>query len=118
VLRPGAPAIFIDIVSPGPAGLDTHLQAIELLRDVSHVRDYSVPEWRAMLNESGFSVETVETWRLRMDFGVWTRRIGTPAPLVEAIRQLQQKAGEETRGSFAIEQDGSFLLDAAMIVAV
>ena len=118
VLRPGAPAIFIDIVSPGPAGLDTHLQAIELLRDVSHVRDYSVAEWRAMLKESGFSVEAVETWRLRMDFDAWTRRIGTPAPLVEAIRLLQQKAGDETRGSFAIEQDGSFLLDAAMFVAV
>ena len=49
VLRAGAPAVFIDVVSPEAPALDTFLQAIELLRDVSHVRDYSVAEWRDML---------------------------------------------------------------------
>lgn len=113
VLRAGAPAIFIDIVAPAKPALDTHLQAIELLRDVSHVRDYSVAEWRAMLREAGFAVTSAKTWRLRMDFADWTARIGTPAPLAQAIRLLQQKADNETRAYFAIESDGSFLLDAA-----
>jgi ubiquinone/menaquinone biosynthesis C-methylase UbiE len=118
VLRDGATAIFIDIVSPGEPALDTHLQAVELLRDVSHVRDFSMAEWRAMLADAGFSVEACESWRLRMDFAAWTRRIGTPAPLVEAIRLIQQKASAETRSYFAVEADGSFLLDAALFVAV
>jgi SAM-dependent methyltransferase len=118
VLRAGAPAVFIDIVSPGKPGLDTHLQAIELLRDASHVRDYSVAEWRTMLLEAGFSVEAVKIWRLRMDFASWIARIGTPTPLAEAIRLLQQKADEETRIHFAIESDGSFLLDAALFETV
>ncbi len=34
-------------MSPGRAALDTHLQAVELLRDTSHVRDYSAGEWQA-----------------------------------------------------------------------
>jgi ubiquinone/menaquinone biosynthesis C-methylase UbiE len=118
VLRAGAPAVFIDIVSPADPALDTHLQAIELLRDVSHVRDYNLAEWGAMLSDAGFSVESRESWRLRMDFAAWTSRIGTPAPLAEAIRLLQQKASAETRAYFAVEDDGSFLLDAAMFAAV
>jgi ubiquinone/menaquinone biosynthesis C-methylase UbiE len=118
VLRAGAPAVFIDIVSPADPALDTHLQAIELLRDVSHVRDYNLAEWGAMLADAGFSVESRESWRLRMDFAAWTSRIGTPAPLAEAIRLLQQKASAETRAYFAVEDEGSFLLDAAMFIAV
>ena len=50
VLRPNAAAVFIDAVSPGAPLLDTHLQAVELLRDTSHVRDYSVAEWTAAIH--------------------------------------------------------------------
>ena len=114
VLRLGAPAYFIDIVAPEAAAADTHLQAVELLRDVSHVRDYSVTQWRSILSEVGFAPPRETQWRLRMDFADWTGRIGTPAPLVKAISVLQGKADDETRALFAIESDGSFWLDAAM----
>ncbi|MGO9390615.1 class I SAM-dependent methyltransferase [Rhodoblastus sp.] len=115
VLRVGAPAVFIDIVSPGRALLDTHLQTVELLRDPSHVRDHALDAWFSALTSAGFSVRSCRTWRLRMDFAVWTERMGTPAPLAKAIRILQEKAAAETRAHFAIEDDGSFWLDAAMI---
>jgi ubiquinone/menaquinone biosynthesis C-methylase UbiE len=117
VLRAGAPALFIDIVAPGEAALDTHLQAVELLRDVSHVRDYSTAQWREMLKQAGFVVEAESSWRLRMDFAVWTRRIGTPPPFEQAIRLLQEKADDATRAYFAVEGDGSFRIDAAMFEA-
>lgn len=42
VLKPGGVAAFIDVMSPGSPLLDTYLQSVELLRDTSHVRDYSV----------------------------------------------------------------------------
>jgi len=45
VLKPGGRAVFMDAISPGPALLDTYLQAVELLRDPSHLRDYSLAEW-------------------------------------------------------------------------
>lgn len=117
VLRSGAPAFFIDIVGPREVAFDTHLQTVELLRDASHVRDYSWGEWRDMLKHAGFDVIVESSWRLRMDFAVWTRRIGTPPPLAEAIRLLQEKADDATRARFAIEDDGSFWLDAAMFEA-
>ncbi|WP_294533643.1 class I SAM-dependent methyltransferase [uncultured Rhodoblastus sp.] len=115
VLRAGAPAVFIDIVSPGRAMLDTHLQAVELLRDPSHVRDYALDEWCCALARAGFGVRSCKTWRLRMDFAVWTERMRTPAPVAQAIRLLQTKADARTRAFFAVEADGSFCLDAAMV---
>lgn len=118
VLRAGAPAVFVDVVSPEAPALDTFFQAIELLRDISHVRDYSRGEWRDMLSRAGFVVTAERFWRLRMDFADWTGRIGTPAVLAQAIRALQQQADEETRLHFAIENDGSFVLDAALFEAV
>lgn len=115
VLRAVSPAVFIDIVSLGRPAFDTHLQAIELLRDPSHVRDYALAEWMTALSQAGFAVKTCRTWRLRMAFDVWTRRMRTPEPLVRAIRDLQQTTEAETRAWFVLEEDGSFMLDAAWI---
>jgi ubiquinone/menaquinone biosynthesis C-methylase UbiE len=117
VLKPGASAIFIDACSPGPALFDTHLQAVELLRDTSHVRDHSVSEWVAALSRAGFAIASCRGWRLRMDFPVWTARMRTPTDNIKAIRALQDAASSETKAHFAIEGDGSFLLDIVMIEA-
>ena len=115
VLKRGAPAVFIDAYSPGPLYSDTHIQAVELLRDTSHVRDYTASEWIAALQRSGFALQACQTWRLRMDFPVWTTRMGTPEPNARAIRALQVAASAEVSTPFAIEGDGSFTLYILMI---
>jgi len=118
VLRNGAPAVFVDAYAPGVPLFDTHLQAVELLRDTSHVRDYSLAEWSAALEGVGFAVRSVRTWQLRMDFPVWIARMRTPEENMRAIRTLQAAASAEVRAHFAIEPDGSFMLDVMMTEAV
>lgn len=118
MLAADAPATFIDVVAPGAALLDTHLQAIELLRDTSHLRNRTAGEWLAALGWAGFAVRACRTWRLRMDFPVWIARMRTPTLHVHAIRALQDAAAAETRAHFAIEPDGSFLLDVLMVETV
>jgi len=118
VLKAGSRAVFIDVCSPGTALFDTHLQAVELLRDTSHVRNYRADEWLAALIRSGFSLTGCRTWRLRMDFAVWIARMTTPEENVRAIRALQRAAPAETKAYFAIEEDGSFLLDVLMVETV
>ncbi len=115
VLKRGKPAIFIDVCAPEHALFDTHLQAIELLRDTSHARDYTASQWIAALGRCGFALSGVRTWRLRMDFPVWTARMRTPEENMRAIRSLQASASAETREHFAIEDDGSFMLDVLMV---
>jgi SAM-dependent methyltransferase len=117
VLKRAGRAMFVDTVAPADRTLDTHLQAIELLRDVSHVRNYSVAEWVSALSRSGFALEGVTTRRLlRMEFPVWTARTRTPAAHVQAIRSLQVTAPAIVKEHFAIGEDGSFDLEAATFV--
>src|SRR5580693_3797501 len=116
-LKRGGRAAFVDVYAPGQALFDTHLQAIELLRDHSHVRDYSCSQWLDALARARFAVDACRTWRLRMDFPVWIARMQTPEDNVKAIRALQNAASTETKAHFAIEPDGSFLLDMLMIEA-
>ena len=52
-----------------------------------------------------------------MDFPVWIARMRTPEEQMKAIRALQNAASAETKAHFAIEPDGSFMLDVMMIEA-
>jgi SAM-dependent methyltransferase len=117
VMKRGGRAVFADAYAPGEALFDTHLQAIELLRDHSHVRDYSLPQWLGALARAGFAVEACRTSRLRLDFPTWITRMRTPEDNVKAIRALQNASAEETKAHFAIEPDGSFALDVMTVEA-
>ncbi len=116
VMQPGGVAVFIDTIAPMRRVLDTHLQAMELLRDPSHVRNYTVAEWGAVLAEAGFALERCTVRRLRMEFASWTKRTRTPAETVEAILRLQNGAPEIVRDYFEIAPDGSFNLETATMV--
>lgn len=117
VAKPGAPALFLDVFTPGVALLDTHLQSLELMRDTSHVRNYTLAEWSEALARAGFALKAVRTWRLRLDFASWIARMNTPEVFVAAIRALQAGAPEEVRRHFAIEADGAFTIDTMMMEA-
>ena len=113
VLKPGGRGVFIDVISPGVPALDTYIQAVEVLRDTSHVRDYARAEWEAALAAAGFFTGASAVHRLRMEFASWTLRMRTPVALATAIRALQGAMAEPVRRHFAIEEDGSFTIDVA-----
>jgi SAM-dependent methyltransferase len=118
VVKPACRAVFIDAVSPGTPLLDTFVQAIELFRDPSHVRDYSVAEWCAALATAGFTVTAVTPRRVPIAFQPWIERMSTPAVQAEAIRAVGRRMAAEVAAHFALAPDGSFELDAAMIEVV
>jgi ubiquinone/menaquinone biosynthesis C-methylase UbiE len=115
VLKPGGRLIVIDVVAPDSALFDTHLQALELLRDASHVRDHSVAEWAGHLAEAGLQIAAQKTWPLRMVFDTWVARMKTPADRVAVLRGLLKNAPAEVREHFNVGEDGSFDIQTAMI---
>lgn len=116
VLKPAGLAVFIDTIAPADRVLDTHLQAIEVLRDSSHVRNYTISEWIAALSRSGFAIEGIIARKLRMEFPVWIARTRTSPAHASVIRSLQDGAPARVREYFAIGADGSFDLDTVTIV--
>lgn len=108
VLKPGGWLLLIDILGEEEALCDTHLQAMELLRDCSHVRNRSASQWQALLARAGFEVQAHEHWPVRLAFAPWVARMRTPPLRIDAIRALQQGAPQEVRQALAIEDDGSF----------
>ena len=117
VLKPGGKAIFMDVISPGPALLDTYLQTVEMLRDPSHIRDYSLAEWRAAVQGAGLKPGDAQEYRVRLEFQSWIARMNTLPLHAQAIRSLQQVMAEDVRRHFAIEADGSFTIDTMLIEA-
>jgi ubiquinone/menaquinone biosynthesis C-methylase UbiE len=115
VLRPGATLVVIDVVAPESPLLDTTLQTIDLLRDMSHVRNYRASEWRAMLGFPELTGATSDTWKLPLEFDSWARRIATPSRRVDALRAVFADLPAEARDYFAVAADGSFTCDALWI---
>ena len=117
VLKDGGQAVFIDAVAAPSPLCDTHFQAIELLRDTSHVRDYSPAEWLDALGKAGFTAGITMPRRLRLEFQSWITRMRTPDLLVGAIRALQAAMPREVTDYLELEPDGSFTIDTLTIEA-
>jgi ubiquinone/menaquinone biosynthesis C-methylase UbiE len=117
VLRPHGRLLLVDVVAPPAPAADTFLNAIELLRDTSHVRDHSIVQWLAMLEAAGLQGEVLGEWPLRLEFASWVARMHTPEASVALIRSLQSGAPAEVSATLAIESDGSFCVPVALLAA-
>jgi ubiquinone/menaquinone biosynthesis C-methylase UbiE len=108
VLAPGGHLLLIDVEGDESPLVDTHLQAMELLRDRSHVRNRSAAQWRALLADAGFALIEHRDWSLHLEFSSWVERMRTPPEFVTAIRALQAGAPGEVKQALGFEPDGSF----------
>lgn len=114
VLAPGGHALVIDTLGQEDPLADTFLQSIELLRDISHVRNRSQSQWRGLLHGAGLLELDRAQWPTRLQFSSWVQRMGTPAERVTAIRALQGGAPREVRQALRIEEDGSFVIETGL----
>ena len=111
VLRPGATLILTDGLAPDDPLADTHLQAIEVLRDPTHVRNYTVSAWMALLAAHDLAPVRTDHFRIRLAFADWVKRAKTPRSRIIAIEDLLSQAPAEARARLGVEDDGSFHLD-------
>ena len=117
VLAPDGVLLLSDIVAPEDPLLDTHLQAVELLRDRSHVRDWRVSEWQRMLAAAGFEHEVIMQWSLHLEFKSWVMRLATPENRIAAIRVTLDEAPDEVKAFFRLQSDHSFDIPGALLRA-
>lgn len=111
VLPAGGRAVMIDVIAPDWPVADTFLQAVEILRDPSHGRDYREAEWTEVAEAAGLRVMRTARRRLLLEFASWVARIRTPEVHVAAIRSLMAGASRDVAAHFEIQSDGSFTVD-------
>lgn len=117
VLAPGGAFLLVDSVAPESPAHDSFLNAFELLRDPSHVRDHRVSDWEAMFRAAGLVPAVLGRFDIHQEFEPWVERIGTPPDAVRGLRALFDAAPDEVRGHFGIRGDGTyaFRLDVALL---
>lgn len=116
VLKPGAPFVLSDTVGLEDAALDTYLNALELLRDPSHVHNATVAAWSRRLADAGFTVTAVTRWNISIDTTSWLARSAPVHWRVTAARNLLLDASQPARSALGIAEDGeSFTLPCGMI---
>lgn len=102
VLRPGGRLLLVDTVAPEDPALDTFSNAVELLRDISHVRNWRISEWIPMLRTAGFVAELLMEMALELDGDSWVQRMQTPSAHVAAIQTLFAAAPDAARAFFGL----------------
>lgn len=117
VLASGGTLIVGDVLGAPDAIADTHLQAMELLRDPGHVRNRTAREWRALIADAGFDLRETASHAVRLEFPSWVARMRTPAEEVTAIRRLQQRAPRQVAEHLGFEADGTFTVHAGLFLA-
>jgi ubiquinone/menaquinone biosynthesis C-methylase UbiE len=99
VLRPGGTLVVADVVSSEAADESALQNAIEVLRDPSHVRMLACSELLSMVRAAGFALEAQARWEKPRQFGEWMGIVNDPeriAPLrviVAALARAGVRAG-------------------------
>jgi SAM-dependent methyltransferase len=114
VVKPGGVVVIDDCIAPEVAVLDTFLQTFEMLRDPSHVRDYTVREWSEIAAQAGLAVTGVTRRRLPLDFAQWIMRQRVPDVRTNAIRDLFAIMPADVRKHFDIRENDDFTIDIAL----
>ena len=121
VLRVGGRFVLVDNVAPSDEALDQWINAVEVLRDPTHAREYTVEEWRTFAQDAGLSVKSVSTWTKAMEFGDWCERAQVPDAARDELRERFLRSTPEARRAFEIVIEGtevrSFALHTMMLVA-
>jgi ubiquinone/menaquinone biosynthesis C-methylase UbiE len=93
VLRRGGIAVVVDIVSSQDPAESNLQNAIERLRDPSHVRMLPAPEFDACMTQAGFENIEGSTWDKDREFEEWMGIVNDPTrvePLRTVVRALAE----------------------------
>lgn len=119
VIQPGGWFLLIDTVGPEDKEAAMVVDHVEAIRDPSHGRNIPPSEWRAMVEDAGLSVESLELRGKRLDFQGWMDRQDVPQSARPELTKLIFESTGPVREYFQprTETDASFELKEVTLVA-
>jgi ubiquinone/menaquinone biosynthesis C-methylase UbiE/catechol 2,3-dioxygenase-like lactoylglutathione lyase family enzyme len=103
VLKPGGRLLLVDNIAPEDPALDELGNRWEKWRDPSHVRNYTVSEWRSHLESAGLRITDAELMRKQYLFAPWTERMQMPTAERAKLEADMIAAPPEAQKHFEIE---------------
>ncbi len=107
VLRPGGLLVIADVVVSEDEK-DAALQnAIEIIRDPSHIRMLPLPELNASVEGTGFRIQSGATWDASREFEEWMGIVNDPQRLVplRTVARALAEAGRDAGMGLSILDD-------------
>lgn len=96
VLRPGGTLVIADVVVSEDAGEAALQNAIEIIRDPSHIRMLPASELDCLVTESGLDIASETTWDKSREFEEWMGIANDPQR-VQPLRTVARALAEEGR---------------------
>lgn len=119
ILKPGGRLMMIDMEAAEESLRETE-DAIERLRDPSHVRNLSKEEMLALYEKQGLSVAGCETVWMPVNLENWMAHTETPAAVRDDIRvqMAADLAGRERTGFYPYRSGPDILFDHRWILII
>ncbi len=117
VLKPGGLVAIVDNVVPLGAVGD-YVNAFERFRDPSHLRSWTMEEWRAAFKGAGFAIGHEEQLYKQMEFNSWAAR--HDANMQAFLRSMLSLATPEVKEVLApagADSDVTFRLSEGLFIA-
>lgn len=102
VLKPGGAYIVEDSVVPDDPALDAFMNHVEKLRDPTHVRSLTAPQWTTLLRSAGLVETRSTTCPKAHGFAAWIARAGMDEPSAERVYDAFAAAPPAAIEAFAI----------------
>jgi SAM-dependent methyltransferase len=120
VLKPGGTFQLVDHYAPESQALDAFVNALDRMRDPSHVRESTLSQWQAFFARHGLAYDEVSRWDLPLDFENWVERAGVTQEMRQKLVSFLQSAAPDCKETFRVmfTEDGvpqSFCLKVALV---
>lgn len=103
VLRRGGRMVIIDTLLPEDSEIADFFHTMERMRDPTHMRAYTEPEWVRLVEEAGFIVHETKTFPKTHDFQEWAKRAGLNREGVQRLNHYFIQSPAKVHDYFHIE---------------
>jgi ubiquinone/menaquinone biosynthesis C-methylase UbiE len=119
VTRAAGRIVLVDVVSSEDPEASAVHNALEVLRDPSHIRMLPKTEILASLQEAGLEVQTTAMWTNRREFDEWLRITNAPerTPPLYAVMRALAKAGVPAGINLHLDGDAIVFEHRSLLIA-
>ncbi len=101
--RKGGRMVIIDTLLPDDPETAEFYQAMEKMRDPTHVRAYTKDEWTRMIEVAGFEVAATRVFPKTHEFQEWARRAGLSREGIQGLNRFFIEAPAKIQDYFQVE---------------